>query len=162
MTVLESVKEVSSWTGLSINVVLKKCPMDKCLEMMSTTDYFAWIIITITIDPIAFFAVVIEITIAEITATNAVITEITITLDLVDHPDRHHQVISVAIIVIATVIQDVTTLVTNVIQAQITTIMEVSTAILALADPIVASILVANASIPIGNVQFSIYFLTDL
>lgn len=160
MTVLESVKEVSSWTGLSINVVLKKCPMDKCLEMMSTTDYFAWI--TITIDPIAFFAVVIEITIAEITATNAVITEITITLDLVDHPDRHHQVISVAIIVIATVIQDVTTLVTNVIQAQITTIMEVSTAILALADPIVASILVANASIPIGNVQFSIYFLTDL
>ena len=160
MTVLESVKEVSSWTGLSINVVLKKCPMDKCLEMMSTTDYFAWI--TITIDPIAFFAVVIEITIAEITATNAVITEITITLDLVDHPDRHHQVISVAIVVIATVIQDVTTLVTNVIRAQITTIMEVSTAILALADPIVASILVANASIPIGNVQFSIYFLTDL
>ena len=40
--------------------------------------------------------------------------------------------------------------------------MEVSTAILALADPIVASILVANASIPIGNVQFSIYFLTYL
>jgi len=74
----------------------------------------------------------------------------------VDHPDRHHQVISVAIIVIATVIQDVTTLVTNVIQAQITTIMEVSTAILALADPIVASILVANASIPIVSVRAAI------
>jgi len=41
MIALESVKEVSSWTGLSINVVLKKCPMDKCLEMMSITDYFA-------------------------------------------------------------------------------------------------------------------------
>merc|ERR1712049_88832 len=59
-------------------------------------------------------------------------------------------------IVIATVIQDVTTLVTNVIQAQITTIMEVSTAILALADPIVASILVANASIPIVSVRAAI------
>merc|ERR1711860_336044 len=73
-----------------------------------------------------------------------------------DHPDRHHQVISVAIVVIATVIQDVTILVTNVIQAQITTIMEVSTAILALADPIVASILVANASIPIVSVLAAI------
>jgi len=76
--------------------------------------------------------------------------EITITLD--------HQVISVAIIVIVTVIPVVTTLVTNVIR-QITTtmatIMEVSTATLALVDPIVASILVANASIPIVSVQTS-------
>ena len=54
------------------------------------------------------------------------------------------------------------TITLDLVDHQITTIMEVSTAILALADPIVASILVANASIPIGNVQFSIYFLTDL
>ena len=71
-----------------------------------------------------------------------------------------HQVISVAIIVIVTVIPVVTILVTNVIR-QITTtmatIMEVSTATLALVDPIVASILVANALIPIGNVQFLWY-----
>ena len=80
--------------------------------------------------------------------------EITITLDLQITLD--HQVISVAIIVIVTVIPVVTILVTNVIR-QITTtmatIMEASTAILVLVDPIVASILVANASIPIGNVQ---------
>merc|ERR1712117_953441 len=66
--------------------------------------------------------------------------------------------ISVAIIVIVTVIPVVTILVTNVIR-QITTtmatIMEVSTAILVLVDPIVASILVANASIPIVSVQTS-------
>jgi len=68
-----------------------------------------------------------------------------------------HQVISVAIIVIVTVILVVTILVTNVIRQTTTilaTIMEVSTATLALVDPIVASILVANALIPIGNVQF--------
>merc|ERR1712141_595081 len=69
-----------------------------------------------------------------------------------------YQVISVAIIVIVTVIPVVTILVTNVIR-QITTtmatIMEVSTAILVLVDPIVASILVANASIPIVSVQTS-------
>jgi len=82
--------------------------------------------------------------------------EITITLDLQITLD--HQVISVAIIVIVTVIPVVTILVTNVIR-QITTtmatIMEVSTAILVLVDPIVASILVANASIPIVSVQTS-------
>jgi len=69
-----------------------------------------------------------------------------------DHPD---QVISVAIIVIVTVIPDVTTLVTNVILQITITIMEVSTAILALAGPIVVSILVANASIPIVSVRAS-------
>jgi len=83
--------------------------------------------------------------------------EITITLDLQITLDPH-QVISVAIIVIVTVILVVTILVTNVIR-QITTtmatIMEVSTAILVLVDPIVASILVANASIPIVSVQTS-------
>jgi len=41
MTVLESVKEVLSWTELSINEVLKKWLMDKCLEMMSIIDFFA-------------------------------------------------------------------------------------------------------------------------
>merc|ERR1712062_958087 len=52
----------------------------------------------------------------------------------------------------------VTILVTNVIRQTTTTmatIMEVSTAILVLVDPIVASILVANASIPIVSVQTS-------
>merc|ERR1712062_936843 len=73
-----------------------------------------------------------------------------------------HQVISVAIIVIVTVIPVVTIFVTNVIR-QITitmaTIMEVSTAILVLVDPIVASILVANALIPIVSVQTSTVIL---
>jgi len=41
MTVLESAKEVLSWTGLSINEVLKTWPMGKCLEMMSIIDFFA-------------------------------------------------------------------------------------------------------------------------